>query len=153
MSTSTEGPASTGAVEAEWTGLKSDVGQFADEARAQAIDYVGKRKGDAAQSVADIARSVRDSGHGFKDQPNIQAFFDNAAEGLEQLAGSIRERSLEDLYREVEGVVRRRPAAVAAATFATGFLLARFIKASAANVGRPAARPAEPYDLSTGPQV
>jgi hypothetical protein len=36
-----------------------------------------------------------------------------AAEGLEQLSGSIRERSFEDFYSEIESVARRRPAAVA----------------------------------------
>ncbi len=132
------------AVEAEWKGLRSDASQFADSAvnrgrglvdaaRVQAVDYADKRKGAAAQSVSDLAGSVRESGRSFEQQPNIRAFFENAAEGLDQLSGTIKDRSLEELYREVEGVMRRRPAMVAAATFATGFLVARFIKASAAN--------------------
>jgi hypothetical protein len=61
----------------------------------------------------------------------VKAFFDSAADGLEQLSGSIRERSFEDFYSEIESVARRRPAAVAVATFLTGFLAARFIRASA----------------------
>lgn len=155
------------AVEAEWKGLRSDASQFADAAvdrgrglidaaRLQAFDYADKRKGSAAQSVADLAGSVRESGKSFEAQPNVRAFFDSAAEGLDQLSGTIRDRSLEELYREVEGVMRRRPAAVAAATFATGFLLARFIKASAANAARPAAAyetQADVYDASARPQV
>lgn len=151
-------------VDAEWRGLKADVGDladvaasrsrgFADAARAQAVQYVDQRKGGAAQSVTDLARSVRDSGKNFQDQPNIHAFFDNAAEGLDQLAGTIRDRSIEDLYRDLEGVVRRRPAVVAAATFATGFLIARFIKASAANVAQPSAYVVDPIDTVTGPQA
>ena len=154
------------AVEAEWKGLRSDASQFADAAvdrgrglvdaaRVRAIDYAQKRKGAAAQSVADLAGSVRESGRSFEAQPNVRAFFDNAAEGLEQLSGTIRERSIEELYREVEGVIRRRPAAVAAATFATGFLVARFIKASAASTARaaPYETRADVYDVSTRPQV
>ena len=155
------------AVQAEWTGLRADASQFAgaavdrgrglvDAARVQAIDYAQKRKGSAAQSVADLAGSVRESGRSFEAQPNVRAFFDNAAEGLEQLSGSIRDRSIEELYREVEGVIRRRPAAVAAATFATGFLVARFIKASAANAPRSAQdyeTRADAYDASARPQA
>lgn len=155
------------AVQTEWRGLRSDASEFADSAvnrgrgladaaRLQAVDYAQKRKGAAAQSVADLAGSVRESGRSFESQPNIRAFFDSAAEGLDQLSGTIRDRSLEELYREVEGVMRRRPAAVAAATFATGFLVARFIKASAANAARspvPYDTRTDVYDTSVRPQV
>ncbi|WP_425352621.1 hypothetical protein [Methylobacterium terrae] len=127
---------------AEWNDLRSDVRQLGDvamergfslveSAREQVHGYVDRRKGDAAQSVSDLAQALRDSGGKLDQQPNVKAFFDSAAEGLEQLSGSIRERSFEDFYGEVEAVARRRPAAVAVATFLTGFLAARFIKASA----------------------
>jgi hypothetical protein len=56
---------------------------------------------------------------------------DTAAEGLEQLADSIRDRSFADFFNEFEDVVRRRPATVAAVSVAVGFLAARFIKSTA----------------------
>lgn len=127
---------------AEWNDLRHDVRQLGDvamergfslveSAREQVHGYVDRRKGDAAQSVSDLAQALRDSGGKLEQQPNVKAFFDSAAEGLEQLSGSIRERSFEDFYSEIESVARRRPAAVAVATFLTGFLAARFIRASA----------------------
>ncbi|WP_342447346.1 hypothetical protein [Methylobacterium platani] len=127
---------------ADWNDLRSDVRQLGDvamergfslveSAREQVHGYVDRRKGDAAQSVSDLAQALRESGGKLDQQPNVKAFFDSAAEGLEQLSGSIRERSFEDFYGEIESVARRRPAAVAVATFLTGFLAARFIRASA----------------------
>ncbi|ACA21066.1 hypothetical protein M446_6821 [Methylobacterium sp. 4-46] len=127
---------------AGWTGLRDDVRQLGDvavergyglvdAAREQVTGYVARRKDDAAQSVEDFARALRESGKGLESQPNVRAFFDSAAEGLEQLSGSIRERSFEDFYSDIEAAARRRPAAVAIATFVTGFLAARFIKSSA----------------------
>ncbi|WP_245524516.1 hypothetical protein [Methylobacterium nonmethylotrophicum] len=127
---------------ADWNDLRSDVRQLGDvamergfslveSAREQVHGYVDRRKGDAAQSVSDLAQALRDSGGKLDQQPNVKAFFDSAAEGLEQLSGSIRERSFEEFYSEIESVARRRPAAVAVATFLTGFLAARFIKSSA----------------------
>ncbi|WP_407519477.1 hypothetical protein [Methylobacterium oryzisoli] len=127
---------------ADWSELGQDVRQIGDvalergyglveAAREQVNGYVGRRKDDAAQSVADFAKALRDSGNGLEHQPNVKAFFDSAAEGLDQLAGSIRERSFEEFYADIEAVARRRPAAVAVATFVTGFLAARFIKSSA----------------------
>jgi hypothetical protein len=103
---------------------------LASAARKQAYAYVDQRKGEAARSVGDIAQSIRDSGRTFEDRPNLRAFFDSAAEGLDGLAGSIERRGLEDFYAEAEAFARRSPVTTAVATFAAGFLLARFIKAS-----------------------
>src|SRR5687768_826276 len=85
----------------DWDALRDDVGDmagealergrfFIDSAREQASDYAGRRKDDIAQSVADFATSLRDSTHSFDERPNIRAVVDSAADGLEQLADSIR---------------------------------------------------------------
>lgn len=135
----------TGPEGEDWNALKGDVGEiadvavergkhFLDSAKTQATDYVDKRKNDAAQSVADLAQSLRDATQDFQDRPNIRAFVDNAAGGLDQLADTIRERSFNEIFGDVEEVVRRRPMAVAAATMVAGFLVARFIKSSAEGI-------------------
>lgn len=108
--------------------------QFVDSAREQATGYVDQRKGDVAQSVADLANALREACKSFDDRPNIKTFVDNAAGGLEQLADTIRSRSVTEIYSDVEDILRRRPAAVAATTLAAGFLVSRFIKASADNL-------------------
>lgn len=128
-----------------WGTVKDDVGQiaeaaveqgrhFLDSAKAQATSYVDKRKDDAAQSVSDLANTLRETLKQFDDRPNIRAFADSAAEGLEQLAGTIRSRSFNEIFDDVEQVMRRRPGTVAAASLAVGFLAARFIKSSAEGI-------------------
>ena len=127
--------------QADWTALKGEVEGLADEAaergrglldaaRLQAQDYVERRKNDAAHSVNDFARTLRSSTKDFDDKPNIKAFFDSAAEGLEQLGSSIENRSFSDFYNEAEAFARRAPVAVAVGTFVAGLLAARLIKAS-----------------------
>jgi ElaB/YqjD/DUF883 family membrane-anchored ribosome-binding protein len=126
----------------DWDALKDDVGDiagaaversryFIDSAREQATDYVDRRKDDVAQSVADFATSLRESTHSFDERPNIKAVVDSAADGLEQLADSIRDKTFADFFNDFENVVRRRPATVAAVSVAVGFLAARFIKSTA----------------------
>jgi hypothetical protein len=126
----------------DWDALRDDVGDiagaavergrhFIDSAREQATDYVNRRKDDIAQSVADFATSLRESTHQFDERPNIRTVVDSAADGLEQLADTIRERTFADFFNDFEGVVRRRPATVAAVSVAVGFLAARFIKSTA----------------------
>ncbi|GJD43222.1 hypothetical protein AFCDBAGC_1071 [Methylobacterium cerastii] len=127
--------------QAEWRGLKGDVEGIADvaaergrglmdAARLQAQTFVEGRKNDAAQSVHDLAKTLRDSSKDFEDRPNIKAFFDSAADGLSQLGGSIESRSFADFYGEAEAFARRAPVAVAVGTFVAGFIAARFIKSS-----------------------
>jgi ElaB/YqjD/DUF883 family membrane-anchored ribosome-binding protein len=126
----------------EWDEVRSDVSEmagvavergrhFIDAARDQASDYADRRKDDIAQSVADFASSLRESTSSFEERPNIRAVVDSAAEGLETLADTIRERNFADMFNDFENMVRRRPATVAAVSVAVGFLTARFIKSTA----------------------
>ena len=126
---------------AQWRALQGDVEGLADvaaergrglldAARLQAQTYVEQRKGDAAQSVHDLAQTIRNSGRELGDKPNVRAFFDSAADGLEQLGTSIGRRSLGDFYSEAESFARRAPVAVAVGTFVAGLIAARFIKSS-----------------------
>lgn len=126
----------------DWDALRDDMGDmagaavergrfFIESAREQASDYAGRRKDDIAQSVADFATSLRESTHTFDERPNIRAVVDSAADGLEHLADSIRERTFSDIFNDFEEVVRQRPTAAAAVSVAVGFLAARFLKSTA----------------------
>ena len=126
---------------AQWRALQGDVEGLADvaaergrglldAARLQAQSYVEQRKSDAAQSVNDLAQTIRNSGRELGDKPNVRAFFDSAADGLEQLGSTIDRRSLGDFYSEAESFARRAPVAVAVGTFVAGLIAARFIKSS-----------------------
>ena len=144
-------------VKADWRGLQGDVEGLAnqaaeqgrgllDAARLQAQDYVERRKGEAAQSVNDHARSLRGSGRDLSDNPHLRAFFDSAADGREQRGGSIERRSLGDIYGEAEAFARRAPVAVAVGTFMVGLLAARFIKSSGLPPEEPDPLPGEARD-------
>lgn len=135
----------------ELTGLASDIAstavnhgkQILDAARGQATGFLDQRKNDTAQSISDLASSLRDSGKTFEDRPNILSFMGSAADGLEQLADGIRDRSFAEIYADAEDFARRKPLVLGAATIAAGFLLARFIKSSADELAHTASRTVE----------
>ncbi|HEX2725947.1 MAG TPA: hypothetical protein VHN20_09030 [Beijerinckiaceae bacterium] len=104
---------------------------FLGAAKAQALTLAEQRKNDMAQTVSGLANSVRESGRAFEDRPQIRSLVDGAAQGLEQVADSIQNRSVADLVNDIEAMVRRQPVLVAAATLAAGFLVARFVRSSA----------------------
>lgn len=138
VSRDVKGGADLGDVAAEVKGAAGDLKsaavdqsrQLYEAARSQATSFADQRKNDAAQSVADLAASLRESGGTFGERPNIQAFVGSAADGLEQLADGLRERSFAEIYSDVEDYCRRSPMTVAAGAAVAGFLLARFIKSS-----------------------
>lgn len=102
-----------------------------ESAKGQAVSFADQRKDSAAQSIASIASSLRDTGKGFEEQPNLQTFVASAADGLDQLATGLRDRSFAELYGDIEAYARRQPVVMAAGAAIAGFLLARFIKSSA----------------------
>jgi hypothetical protein len=131
-----------GAAPADWDGLKDDVSEIADaaldrgrgllgSAREQATGFLDQRKDDVAQSVVELAQSLRETTEAFADRPNLHGIVDSAVGGLEQLADQIRDRSVAEIFTDLEAIMRRRPMTVAVATLAAGFLAARFVKASA----------------------
>ena len=101
---------------------------FADAVRDHTAEYIDRRKGDAVGAISDVADAIRAGGDSFKDMPNLKAFFDQAAEGVDELAGTVQQRSFGEIYAEVEAAARRRPLLTGAAAVVAGFALYRFFQ-------------------------
>jgi hypothetical protein len=124
-----------------WSAIKEDVGGIAgaaleegrhlvDAAREQAASYADLQKDGVAETVAEIAESLRETSRSLEDRANIRAFVDSAADGLDQLAETIRSRSFAEMYTDLAEIIRRRPVATLAVTAVAGFAAARFLKSS-----------------------
>lgn len=100
---------------------------FADALRDQTRGYVEKRKADTARVVSDVADAIRGGGSGLEAYPQVKAFFDQAALGVDEFAEEIARRSFGELYDEVQAAVRRRPAVAAAAAALAGLALFRVV--------------------------
>lgn len=103
---------------------------FTANVRGQALDYVSRRKQDAVRVVSDVADAIRGAGAGFDHAPNVKAFFDSAAEGVEELSADIGRRTVSELYDELDAAARRRPAVTLAVAAVAGFALFRLLSAS-----------------------
>ncbi|NNM73675.1 hypothetical protein [Enterovirga aerilata] len=100
-------------------------------AKGTATSFADQRKDTVAQSIADLAASLRETGNTFEQQPSLKAFVGSAADGLDQLASGLQERSFAEIYGDIESMARRQPLTFGAGAAIAGFLLARFIKSSA----------------------
>ncbi|MCJ2122068.1 hypothetical protein [Methylobacterium sp. J-077] len=108
---------------------RSEARGFTEALREQAHGYTGKRRADAARVVSDVGDAIRETGAGFDGLPQLKAFFDQAALGVDGLAEDISRRSFGEMYDEVRAAARRRPALTAAAAMLAGFALYRLITA------------------------
>ena len=129
-----------------------DAPGFADALREQTQGYVEKRKADTARVVSDVADAIRGGGAGLDGYPQVKAFFDQAALGVDELAEDIARRSFGELYDEVRAAVRRRPAVAAAAAVLAGFALFRIVSTPQGPTG-PRSRAIVPVDSPRTPNV
>jgi len=125
---------------------------FTGNVRGQAQEYVARRKQDAVRVVSDVAEAIRGAGAGFEDAPNVKAFFDSAAEGVEELSSDIGRRTVGELYDELDAAVRRRPGVTLAVAAAAGFALYRLLTASGARPIR-RSRAVVPFDVLPVPDL
>lgn len=146
-------------VASEIAGTAAEQGRsLLDAAKGTATSFADQRKDNAAQSIAGIASSLRETGDTFGEQPSLKAFVGTAADGLDQLATGLRDRSYADIYADVEALARRQPLTFGVGAAVAGFLLARFIKSSAedmadANAARARSQARQTRARQAGPQA
>jgi hypothetical protein len=103
-------------------------------AKAEEIAEAGKQAGaDRTAGIAGATRRVADDLEG--TSPEIAQHVRAAADSIEKVAASLRERSVGDLMQEASGFARRQPVAFFGAAVLAGFAVARFAKSSSSGVG------------------
>ena len=107
---------------------------------------------DAARVVSDVGDAIRGTGASFDGLPQLKAFFDQAALGVDELAEDIGRRSFSEMYDEVQAAARRRPALTAAAAMLAGFALYRLINAPGIRPV-PRSRALVPVDVLPTPDI
>jgi len=107
-------------------------GRAVDQARTQITSQLSTQKDQLAGSIDGIAHALRTTGSQLHDnnQANLTPLVDRAADMIEGFSGYLREHDLEDLVVDVESMARRNPGVFLGATFALGFVMARFLKSS-----------------------
>jgi len=110
---------------------KEGLRDTARDLRDAATRQVEGRKDELAGRVEGLAETVHRAADEMRDRETWLAdVMDRGSDELVHLAKVVRTRSISDLATEVERFARRQPALFAGATFALGFALARFAKAS-----------------------
>jgi hypothetical protein len=120
--------------------LKDDISSDAEQARSQAAGiaqsakeqswrFAEQQKQAGAHQIKGIARALDGAAQQLeKDMPQASEFARDIAGRLESAAWSLRERSVDDLFRQAGNFARQQPATFFAGAVVGGFALARFFK-------------------------
>jgi len=103
----------------------------AEALRNTATDFAEAGKQQGAERIDRLGRAV----HGAADEigkeiPQAADYVHSAAEGLENAASNLRNRSVEDLIGAFNRFARQQPVAAFAGAVLAGFVISRFIKSS-----------------------
>ncbi len=93
-----------------------------------------QRKRSAADRVDGIAQALERTGAQFENEPTLAELAARLAATVGNLATRLREGSIDDLVGDTRAFARRNPTLFIAGGLAAGFVIARFVKASAQGV-------------------
>lgn len=117
--------------------LKSEardtVQELADTARASAEAQAERQQKAAAGELGNLAKALRKTADEVEGQSYLplDRFARQAAEKLDDLSESLRGSDVRTVIRQLETYTRDQPGVVLGGAIISGFLLARFIRASA----------------------
>jgi hypothetical protein len=112
----------------------SDTGMM-DRVRERAAQQLSNQKNRATDGLGNIATAVRQSAQPLRDQHHetIASYVGKAADQLDKLSSTLRERDVPELLDDARRFAREKPAVFIGASFAAGLMAARFLKSSAGN--------------------
>jgi hypothetical protein len=108
-----------------------------DRVRNAASAQLATQKDRATDTLGSLASAVRQSTQTLRDQrqDNIAQYMDRAADQIDRLSASLRDRDVNRLMNDAQQFARRQPALFIGAAFAAGVLAARFLKSSSRRNG------------------
>ncbi|MFC4726972.1 hypothetical protein [Coralloluteibacterium thermophilus] len=125
---------------------------LADSMKAEGRAQVENVQQAAADNIDKVAESVRAAAAELEDDDvgGLSHYVTGLAEKMTDLSNTLRERSGDDLLRQVSRLARENPALFVAGGLAVGFGLSRFARASASGHGHRAARSDAGRPVRTG---
>lgn len=118
--------------------------ELLEAARRRGRGLLDRQKGAAGEELHSVADVMREAARSFEERQEggLAGYARKAAETLDRLSSTLRERDLDDLLSEAEGAFRRHPALGLAAAGLGGFVLGRFLKAGSKRLVSRGAEPA-----------
>ncbi len=115
--------------------VKSSAADMLDDAKQGAQSKLNAQKDVAADGIDSVADALRNAANGSDKSGQrtgndaIASLAGSAADGLERLSGTLRNKDVGAMVRDAESFARNQPMAFFGLALVTGFLAVRFMKA------------------------
>lgn len=111
--------------------VKKEVGEMLDGAKEGARSALNQKKDSAAAGIDDVAAALHDASQRRQDQgdDSFARLAGSAADGLQRFSGTLRNKDVGTMLRDVNSFAHRQPVAFFGLAIAAGVLATRFIKA------------------------
>jgi hypothetical protein len=116
---------------------RAQAGALWEDTKDKARAVLNEQQKSAADGIGDFAGALRTAAGELESRDKSMAAHlgEHAADGLERLAGTLRNKDASTIVRELESFARREPAVFLGAAVAVGFLAVRFLKSSEDRTG------------------
>jgi hypothetical protein len=119
------------------SGMVSGVKDLASHAGEKLMDVAETEKKAGTDFAAGMAGAIRRAAHEFEDDvPQAAQYIRSAADQVDYITKSLRDRNVGQLINDVEDFARRQPTAFLGATVIVGFVALRFLKSSKAGASQ-----------------
>ena len=118
------------------SGASEKADELLEAARRRGRGLLDRQKSAAGDELHSVADVMRDAAKRFeeREESGVAEYVEKAAEAVERVSSTLRERNLEELLGEAEDTLRRRPAVFLGATAVVGFALGRFLRAGSQRI-------------------
>jgi len=112
--------------------VKERAGAIWDDAKETARTKMNQQKDAAAEGLGEVAGALRDAARrqsGDVAGEPLARLTGSAADGLERLSSTLRNKDVSAMLRDMDNFARNQPVAFFGLALAAGFLAVRFLKA------------------------
>lgn len=104
----------------------------ASQAQAEGMDFLHRRKDQAAEELSHIEQAVRRASDTLREEndTNLAGYTDAIASTISEVSGWLKRKDLSGIVSDAEHLARRRPELFFGGMFISGLAAARFLKAS-----------------------
>jgi len=100
------------------------------DTKASVRSALNERQHSTAAELHDFASVLRGAARNVDRRATVARVAEQAADGLEQLSGTLRSKDVDGLIHDVESFARSQPAVFLGMAVAAGFLAIRFLKST-----------------------
>jgi hypothetical protein len=109
---------------------REGAGEIWDDAKRATQSKLNEQKNSAADGIGEVAEALRETARNHPDDDAVGRLTSSAAQGLERISGTLRNKDVSGMLHDMESFARQQPAAFFGLALAAGFITVRLMKST-----------------------